>query len=88
MAFARPPVKRWLLTFPPYSEVFFVVTLIVLMMLGILVVAGIVFVYVAFPHRGEDIPGATWLGDAMNRAADAAPVLEEEQGDPSYRVFG
>ncbi len=63
-------------------------TLIVLMMLGILLVAGVVVVYVAFPHRGEDIPGAPWLGDAMNRAADAVPVLEEETGEQSYRVFG
>ena len=62
--------------------------LILLMMLGILFVAGLVVVYVAFPHRGEDIPGAAWLGDAMNRAADAAPVLEEEDGEQSYRVFG
>lgn len=63
-------------------------TLIVLMMLGILLVAGVVVVYAAFPHRGEDIPGAPWLGDAMNRAADAVPVLEEEDGEHSYRVFG
>ena len=63
-------------------------TLILLMMLGILLVAGVVVVYVAFPHRGEDIPGAPWLGDAMNRAADAVPVLDEEDGEQSYRVFG
>ncbi len=64
-------------------------TLIVLMMLGILLVAGIVVVYVAFPHRGAAIPGAPWLGEAMNRAADAVPVLEEQdEGAPSYRVFG
>ena len=64
-------------------------TLIVLMMLGILLVAGLVVLYVAFPHRGEDIPGAPWLGDAINRAADAVPVLEEERdGEQTYRVFG
>ncbi len=63
-------------------------TLILLMMLGILLVAGLVFVYVAFPHRGEDIPGAPWLGDAMNRAVDAVPVVKEEDGEPTYRVFG
>jgi hypothetical protein len=56
-------------------------------MLGILLVAGLVVVYVAFPHRGEDIPGAGWLGDAMNRAADAVPTLEEEEGELSNRVF-
>ena len=62
--------------------------LIVLMMVGILLVAGVVVVYVAFPHRGEDIPGAPWLGDAMSRAADAAPLLEEEEVEETYRVLG
>ena len=62
--------------------------LIVLMMVGILLVAGVVVVYVAFPHRGEDIPGASWLGDAMSRAADAAPLLEEEEVEETYRVLG
>ena len=62
--------------------------LIIVMMLGILLVAGIVVVYVAFPHRGEDIPGAPWLGDAMSRAADAAPLLEEEESEQTYRVLG
>ena len=63
--------------------------LIILTMLAILVVAGLVTLYVAFPHRGEDVPGAPWLGDAMNRAAEAVPVLDEErEGEQSYRVFG
>ena len=63
--------------------------LIVLMMLGILLVAGVVALYVAYPHRGEDVPGAPWLGDAMTRAAEAVPVLDEEpEGEQSYRVFG
>ena len=62
--------------------------LIVLMMVGILLVAGTVVVYVAFPHRGADVPGAPWLGDAMTRAADAAPLLEEEEVEETYRVFG
>ena len=62
---------------------------VVLMMLAILLVAGIVTLYVAFPHRGEDVPGAPWLGDAMNRAADAVPVLDEDRdGEHGHRVFG
>lgn len=44
----------------------------------ILALCGVIAVFVAFPHRGEEIPGAPWLGDAMSRAADAVPVLEEE----------
>ena len=62
--------------------------LIVLMMLGILLVAAVVVIYVAFPHRGADIPGAPWLGDAMSRAADAVPLLEEEEHEHTYRVLG
>ncbi len=61
---------------------------IVLLMLGILLIAGIVVVYAAFPHRGEDVPGASWLGDMMTRAADAVPTLEEEEGEHSTRMFG
>lgn len=64
-------------------------TLIIVMMLGILLVAGVVALYVAFPHRGEDVPGVPWIGDAMSRAADAFPVLEEDADDEHvYRVFG
>lgn len=53
---------------------------IVLIMLAVLVVAGLVVVYVAYPHRGEEVPGAPWLGDVMTRAADAVPTLEEDEG--------
>ncbi len=54
---------------------------IVIIMLVILLVAGSVVVYAAFPHRGEDIPGAPWLGDAMAKAADAIPVIDDEVDD-------
>jgi hypothetical protein len=46
-------------------------------MVVILVVAGLVVTYVAFPHRGEDIPGASWLGDAMSKANDKLPKLQD-----------
>ena len=39
--------------------------------LGLLVtlaLAGLVTLYVAFPHRGEDIPHAEWLSDAMSKS--------------------
>jgi hypothetical protein len=42
-----------------------------LLMVLILVIAGAVVVYVAFPHRGEEVPGAPWLGDAMQRGVDS-----------------
>ena len=57
---------------------------VVIAMLVVLVVAGLVVVYVAYPHRGEEVPNAPWLGDMMNRAADAAPVLELEYEDSDH----
>ena len=53
--------------------------LISIAMFVILALAGLVLVYAAFPHRGETVPGAPWLGDAMERATDAAPVLEADE---------
>ena len=55
--------------------------LILISMVVILALAGLVLVFAAFPHRGESVPGAPWLGEAMERAADAAPVLEPENED-------
>ena len=54
---------------------------IVIAMLSTLVVAGVVVLYVAYPHRGEAMPGVPWLGDAMGKAVDAAPVLDEEEAE-------
>lgn len=50
---------------------------ITLFMLAILVVAGFVVLYVAYPHRGVRVPGAPWLGAAMTRASAAVPTIEE-----------
>ena len=50
---------------------------LLLAMLLILVVAGVVVAYVAYPHRGEELPGAPWLGDALKRGVDAMPTLED-----------
>jgi hypothetical protein len=56
-----------------------------LLMLLILVIAGGVVLYVAYPHRGEDVPGAPWLGDAMQRGVDSIgdlldlPVSDEDR---------
>ena len=47
-------------------------------MLAILVAAAAVVVYVAFPHRDQEVPGAPWLGEAMKRGVDAMPVLDDE----------
>jgi hypothetical protein len=56
------------------EDVFF----ILISMLVIVAVAGLVVVFVAFPHRGEDIPGAAWLGEGMAKAVDALPVIDAE----------
>lgn len=55
---------------------------IVIMMIVILVLAGLVLAYAAYPHRGQEMPKATWLGEVMGRAAEAAPTVDREAGQP------
>ncbi|MGB0098862.1 MAG: hypothetical protein WBP61_01150 [Nocardioides sp.] len=54
---------------------------VVIAMLVALVVAALVVVYVAYPHRGEQMPAFPWLGDAMTRAVGSAPLVEPEYED-------
>jgi len=54
---------------------------LVIAMLVCLVVAGLVVVYVAYPHRGEKMPAVPWLGDALGKAVDAAPVIGEDEAE-------
>jgi hypothetical protein len=59
---------------------------ITLVMLPIVVLAVLVVTFVAFPHRGEAVPKAPWLGEAMGNLADVLPTLdntEEEAGAPA-----
>jgi hypothetical protein len=58
--------------------------LLVVAMLVILVLAGLVVVYVAFPHRGEDVPHVPWLGRLLRRGVASAPTLHNtaDPGDP------
>jgi hypothetical protein len=58
---------------------------ILLAMLVIVGVAGLVLFYVAYPHRGETPEKAEWLGDAMTRAAEKLPTLDETDGDAAVR---
>jgi hypothetical protein len=51
----------------------------------ILVIAGVVVMYVAYPHRGEDVPGAPWLGEAMKRGVDSVGELMDRPGHGSDR---
>jgi hypothetical protein len=61
------------------------VLLIGIAMLVILVVSGLVVAYVAFPHRDKEMPHAPWLGEAMNKATEAIPTLDEDEGTDSKR---
>jgi hypothetical protein len=61
---------------------------LVVTMLVILVLAGLVVLYVAFPHRGEDVPYAGWLGRLLRRGVETAPTLDNtEAPDASARHF-
>ena len=60
--------------------------LIALVMLAILVLAVLVVTFVAFPHRGEEVPAAPWLGEAMTKAVDAFPTIENVDGTASEQA--
>ncbi|MDO9457094.1 hypothetical protein [Nocardioides sp.] len=55
---------------------------VLITMAVVLVVAVLALVYAAFPHRGESIPGAPWLGDVLERASDAVPTVADGDLDP------
>lgn len=48
-------------------------------MFAIIVLAGGVVVYVAYPHRGEPVPHAPWLGEAIRQVVDLFPSSLERQ---------
>jgi hypothetical protein len=52
---------------------------IVVMMLLVLVLSIAVVVYVAYPHRGEDLPLVPQLGDAMRKGVDALPTIGDHE---------
>ena len=56
---------------------------LVVAMLVILVLAGLVVLYVAYPHRGEDVPFAGWLGRLLRRGVDTAPTLDNTADAPA-----
>ncbi|WP_110181736.1 hypothetical protein [Nocardioides solisilvae] len=59
---------------------------IVLVMLFTLLAAGAVLAYVAFPHRGEDLPVLPEAGRAVRRRLGALPVLDEEEAEEGVRA--
>jgi len=55
-----------------------VLAIVLMMVLGLLVAAAVA-VYVAYPHRGAQMPVAPQVGDAMRRGVDALPTLEDSE---------
>ncbi|MDP9822568.1 hypothetical protein J2S59_002377 [Nocardioides massiliensis] len=54
-------------------------TVMIVLMLGILVLAGTVVLYVAYPHRGQEVPQLPWVGDALRRGVEALPTLDNQR---------
>ena len=52
---------------------------IVVAMVSIMLMAGLIVLYVAFPHRGEDMPHTPWVGDAMRRGVQKLPTLDNQR---------
>lgn len=52
---------------------------IVLTMLLILAIAGVIVLYVAYPHRGEDVPHTPWVGEALRKGVNSLPTLDNQR---------
>ncbi|CAN5635051.1 hypothetical protein BH10ACT10_BH10ACT10_26080 [soil metagenome] len=59
-------------------------TSILFAMIAILLIAGVVVVYVAYPHRGEDVPNAPWVGDALRKGVNLLPTLDNQTEEQKY----
>jgi len=55
---------------------------LVVAMLVILVLAGTVVLYVAFPHRGQDVPHVHGLGRLLRKGVANAPTLDNTSDTP------
>jgi hypothetical protein len=60
---------------------------IALAMLVSLVLAGAVVLYVAFPHRGEQMPRAPWVGEAMRKGVEMLPTLGNQRDQERERTY-
>ncbi len=59
---------------------------ILVAMVGIVLLAGLVVVYVAYPHRGADVPSAPWVGEAMRKGVNRLPTLHNQSEAQKYDV--
>ncbi len=55
-----------------------VLSIVIVMFVVVLVAVG-VLVYVAYPHRGQDVPAVPWVGDAMSKGVDALPTIHDNE---------
>lgn len=53
---------------------------ILLAMLVILALAGLVVVYVAYPHRGAEVPHTPWVGRLLQDGVRRLPTLDNQRG--------
>ena len=53
-------------------------TAVIISMLLVTLLAGAVVAYVAYPHRGEEMPYVPQVGEAMSKAVEALPTLDED----------
>jgi hypothetical protein len=57
---------------------------ILLAMIGIVLLAALVVVYVAYPHRGEEVPNLPWVGEAMRKGVQRLPTLDNLSDEQKY----
>ena len=55
-----------------------VTTIVLTILVTVFLAAGVVL-YVAFPHRGQDVPHTPWLGAAMRKAVRRLPTLDHQR---------
>lgn len=55
------------------------VFVMILFVLTALIVAGAVFIYVAYPYRGEVMPWHPEVAEALKRGVEAMPILDSTQ---------
>jgi hypothetical protein len=63
----------------------FTVFSILLAMLGIVLLACLVVLYVAYPHRGEEVPHTPWVGEAMRKGVNMLPTLHNQSDEQKYQ---
>jgi len=68
----------------PAWEVFTVLS-ILLTMFVIVLMAGLIVLYVAYPHRGENMPHTPWVGEAMRKGVSMLPTLDNQSDEQKYQ---